>query len=329
MSFMPTEAMLQPSYPRLLGDIGGTHARLALQLTPTAPIEHIVTLPVADHDGLQAAVVHYLSLVGADEGASRPRSASMGIAAPVLGDHIQMINAPWAFSVQAVKQAMGWDAFNLLNDFTVLALSLPALPESELRQLGGGQPMAGMTKALIGAGTGLGVSGLVPMAGGLWAPLAGEGGHVTLPPSDDAERRLLAELHKRYPHVSAERVLSGSGLAVLYEAHARMAGAEPVPLMPADVSQRGLSGQCAHCTAALHSFCNLLGTVASNLAVTLGAQGGLYIGGGIVPRLGAFFEQSGFRARFDAKGRYSDYMASIPVYIIQSAYPALVGASRA
>lgn len=317
-------------YPRLLGDIGGTHVRLALQMAPAAHIEHILTLPVAEHQGLLQAVEHYLSEVGAAIGAWRPVTACIGIAAPVLGDHIQMFNAPWAISVKAVQQALGLHELRFFNDFTVLALSLPALPANELRQLGGGAPLPGMTKALIGPGTGLGVSGLVPaLGGGTWVPIAGEGGHVTLPASDEAEERLLAELHTRYPHVSAERVLSGAGLVVLYEAHARMAGAPAEALRPTDISQRGLSGQCPHCVSALHSFCNLLGTVASNLAVTLGAQGGLYVGGGIVPRLGAFFEQSGFRARFDNKGRYSAYMASIPVYVIHSAYPALIGASRA
>jgi glucokinase len=192
-----------------------------------------------------------------------------------------------------------------------------------------------MTKGLIGAGTGLGVSALLPAADGRWVPMAGEGGHVSLPPSTEAEVQLLNVLWRRYPHVSAERVLSGAGLVLLYEAHAEMAGAAlpqtgvAAALSPAEVARRGVSGECAISEAALNSFCLFMGTIASNLAVTVGAQGGLYIGGGIVPKLGDFFVRSGFRERFDAKGRYSDYMRRIPVFVIHAPYPALIGASRA
>lgn len=316
-------------YPKLLGDIGGTNVRLALKLSPEGEIGHIVNMKLRDHADAASAIEHYLAQVGAASGPMRPRTGCLGVAGPVQGDHLKLFNAPWGFSIEGLRQALGLARLRVLNDFTVLALALPHLPKAELRQIGGGEPVAGMTMGLIGAGTGLGVSGLVPNLQGEMSPIAGEGGHVTLAPSDDDEERLIALLRHRFGHVSAERVLSGSGLVVLYEAHAQLAGKPVEPLAPADVTQRGLAGQCALCEAALNSFCLFMGTVASNLAVSLGAQGGLFIGGGIVPLLGDFFERSGFRARFDAKGRYADYMRRIPVFVIHTAYPGLIGAAQA
>ena len=316
-------------FPKLLGDIGGTNVRLALQLAPEAPISHILTLPLRDFDNAHDAITDYLDQVGAGTGPLRPQTACLGVAGPVLGDWIELFNAPWAFSTQALRVGLGLRELRVLNDFTVLALALPVLPSDELVQIGGEPPMPGMTKGLMGAGTGLGVSALLPAPGGLWVPMAGEGGHVSLPASDESEERLLAVLRAQYGHVSAERVLSGSGLVVLYEAHAQLAGCAAEPLMPADVTEQGLSGECPLCEAALHSFCLFFGTIAANLAVTVGAQGGFYIGGGIVPRLGDFFVRSGFRARFEAKGRYTGYVSRIPVFVIHSPYPALIGASRA
>lgn len=320
---------MQTDYPKLLGDIGGTNVRLALKLSPDGEISHILNLNLRDHADAVSAVEHYLTQVGAGSGPMRPRTGCIGAAGPVLGDHLQLFNAPWGFSIEGLRQALGLTRLRVLNDFTVLALALPHLPQAELRQIGGLAPVAGMTMGLLGAGTGLGVSGLVPDLQGQMSPIAGEGGHVTLAASDDNEERLIALLRRRFGHVSAERVLSGSGLVVLYEAHAQLAGQPAEALMPADVTQRGLAGQCALCEAALNSFCLFMGTVASNLAVSLGAQGGLFIGGGIVPRLGEFFERSGFRERFDAKGRYADYLRRIPVFVIHSPYPALIGAAQA
>lgn len=321
------------SHPKLLGDIGGTNVRLALQLAPDAPISHVETLPLAEHAGPLEAITAYLQRHGAWEGPLRPLTGCLGMACPVLGDAIQMINAPWAFSTEALRRALGLTSLRILNDFTALALALPALPADQLAQVGGDSPQPGMAKALLGAGTGLGVSGLIPgqTPDGevVWVPIAGEGGHVSLPACTDDEVRVIDALRARFGHVSAERVLSGSGLVLLYETHARLAGVVPERLTPADVTDRAMGGHCPWCQAALDSFCCFMGTVAANLAVTLGAQGGLYIGGGVVPRLGASFAASGFRARFNDKGRYTAYLSAIPVYVIHAPYPALIGASCA
>ena len=174
------------------------------------------------------------------------------------------------------------------------------------------------------------MSGLVRSAGGAWVPLAGEGGHVTLAAWTEREQAVIGWLRARFGHPSAERAISGQGLENLFQALCALDGRPDAPLSAAEVSRRGLEGTDATCREALSLFCALLGTVAGNLALTLGSTGGVYIGGGIVPRLGSFFDASEFRARFEAKGRFTALLAGIPVYIIDAAVsPALLGAARA
>jgi glucokinase len=312
------------TYPRLVGDIGGTNARFATLAQPGAGLTQILTLPCADFPGPAQAITHYLARTGQ----ARPRWCAFGIANPVDGDAVRMTNHHWAFSIRALQDSLGLQRLLVLNDFTALALALPALGPEDVARVGGGEPVPGRAIGLLGAGTGLGISGLVP-CGGDYAPLGGEGGHVTLAASNAHEAALIAWLATRHPHVSAERVLSGPGLVNLYEAHAALAGRPAEALGPADISARGLAGDDPLCAATLDSFCALLGTVAADLALTLGARGGIYIGGGIVPKLGDYFARSPFRARFEHKGRFSDYLARIPTYVIQAPYPGLVGAGRA
>jgi glucokinase len=174
------------------------------------------------------------------------------------------------------------------------------------------------------------VSGLLPDGRGGRVPLSGEGGHVTLGPLDDREDAVLERLRRRFGHVSAERALSGPGLVNLYEAVCDADGLACRPLDAAEVSRRGLQGSDAACTEALRLFCSLLGNVAGGLALTLGATGGVYIGGGIVPRLGGFFARSPFRSAFEAKGRFHDYLAAIPTWVIRAdTSPSLRGAALA
>lgn len=310
--------------PALIGDIGGTNARFALVRTPGAPFSDVLTLPCADYETPAAAIRHYMAQVGA----SRLQHAVIGIANPVTGDQVSMTNHHWSFSIEALRATLGLQQLRVLNDFTVLALALPTLAADELEQIGEGSPDPHAPRALIGAGTGLGISGLVP-CGDDFIPLNGEGGHVTLAATDSREAEIVALLGQRFPHVSAERVLSGPGLEALYEAVTRRHGAAAEALTATAISTRGLDGSCAHCAESLEIFCAMLGTVAANLALVLGARGGVYIGGGIVPKLGNYFARSPFRARFEQKGRFSDYLAQIPTYVIRAPYPGLAGAARA
>jgi glucokinase len=215
----------------------------------------------------------------------------------------------------------------VLNDFTALALSIPQLAGDGVRQVGRGSPQSGSAIAVVGPGTGLGVSGLVPH-GDRWLPLSGEGGHVSYGGMDEHENDLLHIVRERYGHVSAERLLSGPGLVNLYQATAERAGLPAEDLSPGEISGRGLQG-LEPFAQVLDQFCGILGTVAGNLALTLGAAGGVYLGGGIVPRLGQFLDRSSFRTRFEAHGRLSAWLETVPTYVIQAPNPALIGAARA
>jgi glucokinase len=312
-------------FPRLVADVGGTNARFGWIAHEGAPIEQVATLPAADFATLADAVRAYL----ARSGLGQPGSMGMGIANPVTGDELRMTNHHWGFSISAMQAELGLQRLVVINDFTALALSLPSLQPHELRQVGGGAARTNAAMALIGPGTGLGVSGLVP-AGTQWVALAGEGGHVTLPATNEREAALIAQLAQRYGHASAERAISGAGLVALYDAVCTLDGVASEALSPADVTSRALAGRCARCTEAVAHFCALLGSVAGNLALTLGALGGVYIGGGIVPRLGEAFDRSDFRQRFEAKGRFQAYLAQMPVFVIDaSVSPALLGVARA
>jgi len=313
---------------RLLGDVGGTNARFAWQDGEGAPLRDIATLPTADHATLADAITAYLKQLGR----AAPRWCAIGIANPITGDHVQMTNCHWAFSISGMQRDLGFARFIVINDFTALALALPDLQPAELRQLGGGAAIAGAPIGLIGPGTGLGVSGLIAGdAPGRWLPLQGEGGHVTLAASNQREAAVLEVLRDEFGHASAERAISGQGLEALYAAVCKLdAVAGFAPLPAAEISQRALAGNDAQCVEVLDLFCGFLGSVAGNLALTLGARGGVYIGGGIVPRLGDAFTRSRFRACFEDKGRFRAYLAAMPVFVIHTEVsPALRGAARA
>jgi glucokinase len=174
------------------------------------------------------------------------------------------------------------------------------------------------------------VSGLwAGLAGGAAVPINGEGGHVTLAPADATEEGVVAVLRKRFGHCSAERAISGPGLVHLYEALCTLDGVPPESLAAADITRRADAGD-ARCDGVLELFFSFLGNVAGNLALTLGTRGGMYIGGGIVPRLGARIDRSRFRERFEQKGRFSGYLAGVPTFVVQArSSPALLGAARA
>ncbi|HWH82215.1 MAG TPA: glucokinase [Burkholderiaceae bacterium] len=312
---------------RLLGDVGGTNARFAWQDADGAPLRDIASIPTADHPTLAAALAAYLRGIGR----AAPPWCAIGIANPITGDAVQMTNSHWSFSIEAVRREFGFERFIVINDFTALALGLPDLAPGDLRQLGGGAAVAGAPLALIGPGTGLGVSGLVPSAApGSWIALAGEGGHVTLAAGSEREAAVLAVLRARFGHASAERAVSGPGLEALHAAVCVLDGAVATPLTAAEIADRALAASDARCVEALDLFCAFLGTVAGNLALTLGARGGVYLGGGIVPRWGDAFMRSRFRECFESKGRFRAYLAPIPVYVIQAgASPALLGVARA
>jgi glucokinase len=316
------------SFPRLVGDVGGTNARFGWQSQPDGPITDIHILPCAEHATIEAAIRAYLQLAGKPV----PAACAFGIANPVTGDQVRMTNHHWAFSIAQLQHDLGLGQLKVINDFTALALSLPDIPQAHLVQISGGQAQANAPMALLGAGTGLGVSGLVPAGPpGKWLPLAGEGGHITLAAQTLQEYQLIELIRQRYGHVSAERVLSGQGLVDLYLALRQLHGLPAQEVTgAAEISNWALRDQDPVAREALNLFAGWLGSVAGDLVLTLGARGGVYLGGGIVPRWLGWFEHSAFKARFTAKGRFAAYLHDVPVWVINAPdSPALWGAARA
>lgn len=311
-----------PAPSALVADIGGTRARLALvdsggEMTPAVEFE------LASFADPLAAIRSFLH----EQGNPVLCDAVLAIAAPVGdGEVVSLTNGRWIFDRAALQAALGLRELRLINDFTALALALPVLDEAELRQLGGGLARPDAPKALLGPGTGLGVSGLVPGAG-MCVPLAGEGGHVTLAAADEREAAILALARREYSHVSAERLVSGGGLPLLHRLVNTVDGRAANPLETPDIVAGALAGQ-ADCRATVDVFCAFLGSVAGNLVLTLGARGGLYLGGGIVPRLRELVDASPFRLRFEGKGRFKDFLADVPAYVILATSPGLRGAAQ-
>ena len=252
--------------------------------------------------------------------------AVFAMALPVDADWVQLTNSPWAFSIERTRKALGLERLTVINDFSAQALAIPALSPKERLQIGEGAPVEAAPIGVIGPGTGLGVGGLVRI-GEIWQPIASEGGHVSLAPRDDVDAAVWAQLHRRFGHVSNERVLSGPGLLNLATALAAIEGQELRLETPKDVTRRARAGRCRFCSEALERFSGLLGAAAGDLALTLCAQGGVYIGGGLVKRLGSLFDAGRFRASFVAKGRFEDYLRAVPTYLVTRRDPGLLGAA--
>jgi len=308
----------------LLADVGGTNVRFAIVAPGSLEPEQTIGYRCADFIGFESAARAYLQAVGQPP----VREAAIDVATAITGDLIRLTNSPWAFSIEQTRRQFGFERLLVLNDFTALALSLPVLPEGELRQVGRGRCEAGKAKALIGPGTGLGVSGLVPCGTG-WVALEGEGGHAAFSPMTEREDAVLQVLRDGYGHVSTERLASGPGLVNIYEALCKLDRQVPRGLDPSQVSDAALEESDAHCMEALQMFCAVLGTAAANLALTLGARGGVYIGGGVVPRLGLAFDASPFRQRFEHKGRFSSYLSGVATLVVTADNPALRGLAAA
>jgi glucokinase len=316
---------LTTSYPdglRLLADVGASNVRFALESAPDRYWASEV-LPCSAHASLEAAVRAFLLA----HGSPQIRHAAFSLPNPIAGDQVQLTNHPWAFSVEAMRHALGLQTLLVVNDYTALAMGLTRLDPSERIKVGGGEPVTGGVQGVIGPGSGLGVSALV-LVQDRYVALSSEGGHVSYPPQDDDEAQVVAAARQRYGHASGERLISGPGLELIYAVVAARTGHQPERLAAPEISARALATPpCPVAQRALSVFCAMLGTVAGNLALTLGSVGGLYIGGGIVPQILPFFEASAFRRRFEQKGRFSQWLAQIPTWVVVAPRSALRGIS--
>lgn len=257
--------------------------------------------------------------------AGRPvENAVFAVATPIESDRIKLTNSPWAFSIEATRKALGLERLVVINDFVAQALAVPVLAETERRKLGGGEAEPNRPIAVIGAGTGLGVAGLIPTLGA-WQPVASEGGHASFAPHDELDLEILKRLWARFGHVSKERVLAGPGLVNLAVALAEIAGETLPPLQPRDVSERARRKECRHCVEALRRYTWLLGAAAGDLALIFLARGGVFIAGGVCANLGDLFDPAQFRAGFVAKGRFEAYLDAIPTWLVTRSDTGLIG----
>lgn len=305
----------------LLGDIGGTNVRFAvLDGDDLGPVEH---LPVANYRSLGGAIGDYLAHYG--DGAP-PDAALMGVAGAIERGRGLLVNSQWEIDAGAIHAQYGIRSVHFLNDFEVLAYSLPHLGADDVKTIAAGadKPPPGEAMAVLGPGTGLGMAGIVHRGDAITV-VPTEGGHASLPGTTPREDAVIACLRQRFGHASAERALSGPGLENLHAAIAAVDGVTVPARTAAEITGLALQGRCPVCVAALDMFCAMLGTVAGDLALMFRARGGVYIAGGIGPRIVDKLAASEFLARFRDKGRFHGYLERIPVTVIVNPDSAFLG----
>ena len=307
---------------KFVADVGGTNIRLAQ--VEAGNISHIKKYRCADFDTITNAIHTYF----AEYPDIKFKAGCLGVACPVndgSGDLISMTNNHWVFSKDALQRELNLDWLGVINDFTAVAHAVTVLGNQQKVQIGPGVISENENIAVFGPGTGLGVKHLTQTTEG-WLALDGEGGHVDFAPVDELDIAIWRFLTDKLGHASAEEVMSGRGLVHIYQALAAHQGSPAVLNAAAEITEKALNGSCALCLATLNQFCKILGSFAGNLALNMGTRGGVYIGGGIAPRFTKFIEESEFRTRFEAKGRFRDYVANIPTFIITEPDHGLIGA---
>jgi len=316
---------MRSQWTGLVGDVGGTNARLALT-DAQGHIRNPRTFPCKDYASLADIVAEYIETTA---GKKRPPRAVLAVAGPVVDGEIEFTNLDWVVSEGDLLATFEFEAVELINDFAAQALACPMLEGPDLRVLGPARPRGSHECPMLalGAGTGFGVAGLARSERGDVA-IATEGGHAGFAPSDEVEIEVLQRLAAKYGRVSIERLLSGQGLYDLYTILCAMKDRAPDLADEAAVTREGLVGDPL-ASETLDRFCLIMGSVAGDLALSFGARGGVFVSGGIAPRIAERLAAGGFRARFEDKGRLSDYLQGIPTYLVLHPYPAIVGAARA
>jgi glucokinase len=302
--------MAAPAPIVLLGDIGATNARFALLTDGT--VGPLTWIEVARYPRFDEAVTHLLQ---AQYRGTRVTGAVLAVAGPIEGGRSILTNSGWIVDARELRERFGFAAARVVNDFEATARSLPHLLTEDVRAIGGGSAVAGAPMAVLGPGSGLGVAALLT-DGTRRIVAAGEGGHASLAAGSRREDAVIDLLRQRFGHVSAERALSGPGLENLYRAIAALDGTDAPQRNAADITQHALQGSCATSRATLDMFCALLGSVAGNLALTFAARGGVFVAGGIAPRIVDYLAASEFRRRFVEKGRFRAWLDAIPSRVI-------------
>ncbi len=312
----------------LVADIGGTNARFAVDDDSSPGLEHIQLFSVSQHPSFLDALKHFLQRVAAqDQWLPLPDQACFAVAGPVDQSEYRFTNSNWHFSKRALQIELPGSQIEVINDFTAIAMTIPTLHHEHWLQIGGGEAQVNAPISLLGPGTGLGVSTLLPCAE-RWKVIDGEGGHIDFAPVNAVQIELLKILSQQFERVSVERLLSGAGIENIYLALSQMRG-QPADLHGAPaITDAAVHHRDTLACESLQIFCDILGATAGNLALMVGARGGVYIAGGIVPRFLDFVSASGIRDRFEAKGRFRQYLSSIPLRVMLNEQPGLHGAAQ-
>lgn len=305
----------------LSGDIGGTNARFVLFKDGQYQSDTLRVIPVINHRDLGEAIEEYLQLIDNPD----LDQASFSFASThEYQDAMELTNSELSLSVSGLLKRFALKRCRVVNDFTAAAVGIMSLPETSLTKISDGLNDPFGPRAVIGPGTGLGVSGLI-YTGSYWLPLQSQGGHVSMAAQTPRELAIYKVLENKYTHVSAERYLSGIGTVEIYQALCQIEGVVPVFDKAEQISGAAIASQCELCSEVMQLFCKWLGVIAGDLAVTLGSTGGIYIAGGIVPRLGQFFMESEFNYWLQNKGRFSEFVKDMPVWLVNGGEPALYG----
>lgn len=308
----------------MVGDIGGTNARFAIW--EDDQLHSIRVFPTIDYATPEKALLVYLQdleLQLGDVG-----SICLAVAGPVVGDDFHFTNSHWKINRPSFCAELKIDTLIMVNDFTAMALGMTRLRDDEYLTVRHGKGDPDAAKVVIGPGTGLGVGTLLRTGVNHWTAVPGEGGHVDLPIGTAREALLWTRLMADHEHVSAETVLSGAGLLLLYKVSCALDGIKPTLTSPAAITAAALAGDTV-AEAVLEQFCVFLGRVAGNNVLTVGGRGGVFIAGGVIPRFVDFFMQSGFNRALAEKGLMKDYFNGVPVWLVTAEYPGLMGAGVA
>lgn len=304
----------------LIADIGGTNARFGI--VDGDGTHELMYLACQDYTGPAEAAEDYFRKIDLK---TRPQIGVIAVAGPVQNDLINFTNLQWSFRQSRLQHDLKLQALEVMNDFKAVALAVPGIAPGLISKIGGGDAVAHGAIGVIGPGTGLGVASLI-WGGADYVAQPGEGGHVTMPPINEREYAIFQQLRVKYHHISAERVCSGKGLENLYNAIRVLDSKLEKPDRSApDISKHAIDGTCEICGECLDLMLRFLGRISGNLALTIGAQGGVYIAGGIPTKLGGHFNTPAFLEEFQAKGRQRDFMTSIPVYMIHHDAIGLLG----
>ncbi|GAB5453183.1 MAG: glucokinase [Halioglobus sp.] len=313
----------------MVGDIGGTNTRLALYDAPSGELTQVRAYLNSDFSKLEEVVARWLKEAESTNG--KPvavHACCLAIAAPPMGDQVNMLNVDWSFSKRAFAREFGFEQLGCINDFEGNAYALPHLQANELVSLRGDYQTQGKKCAVVGPGTGLGGATL-DLTGTSVLASASEPGYAGLSPANDLEIELFRELFHRYDTVWAELLLSGPGLERLHSTLASVRGNSVEPLTAAQITEAALNGGDCHSRDVLKVFCALLGSACGDYVLTTGSYGGLFLAGGIVPRISDFLAKSEFLQRFSSKGKMKSVLSEVPVHLITCPTLGLLGAAHA